>query len=107
MNLNKIEPKNETEELLLSLTKNCETLIQHTHRKAEQTLEFKLTKSRETFHFQPPISIEEFLMLGLTSLELYIFFITEESSKFEIYKFPTQKVVVFLMKKSETKLKET
>ena len=27
MNLNMIQPKNETEDLLLSVTKNCETLM--------------------------------------------------------------------------------
>ena len=53
MNLYMIKPKNETRGLLLSITKNYETLIQQTHRKAEQTLEIELTKSRETFHFQP------------------------------------------------------
>ena len=45
-----IRPKNETENLLLSITKNCETLIEQTHRKAEETLEFKMIKPRETFH---------------------------------------------------------
>ena len=38
-----IQPKNETEDLLLSKTKNWETLIEQTHRKAEQTLEIKLS----------------------------------------------------------------
>ena len=71
MNLNMIRPKNETEYLLLSITKNCETLIKQTHGKAEETLEFKLTKPRETFHFNPPISIEGSWMVGLTSLEVY------------------------------------
>ena len=46
-----IRPKNQTEDLLLSITKNCETLIEQTHRKAEETLEFKMIKPRETFHF--------------------------------------------------------
>ena len=41
MNLNMIRPKNDTEDLLLSITKNCETLIEKTHRKAAETLEFK------------------------------------------------------------------
>ena len=50
-----IRPKNETEDLLLSITKNCETLIKQTHRKAEETLEFKMNKPKETFHFNPPI----------------------------------------------------
>ena len=45
MNLNTIRPKNETEDLLLS-TKNCETLIEQTHRKAEETLEFKMFQSK-------------------------------------------------------------
>ena len=44
-----IRPKNETEDLLLATTKNCEILLKQTDRKAEETLEFKLTKSRETF----------------------------------------------------------
>ena len=35
MNLNMIRVKNETEDLLLSLSKNCETLIEQTHRIAE------------------------------------------------------------------------
>ena len=88
MNLNMIQPKNETENLLLSITKNCQTLIKQTHRKAEETLEFKMIKPRETFHFKPPISIEGEWMVGLTDLEMYnsIFNITEENNKFEIYR---------------------
>ena len=54
MNINVIRPKNQTEDFLLSLTKNCDTLIEQTHRKAEQTLEFKMIKPRKTFHFNPP-----------------------------------------------------
>ena len=77
-----IRPKNGTETLLLSKTKNCETLIEQTHRKAEETLEFKLTKSRETFHFNPRILIEGSWMIGLTSLEVYnsIFNITKKNN---------------------------
>ena len=55
MNLNVIRPKNETEKKLLSKTKNCETLIKQTPRKAKETLEFRPNKSRETFSFKPPI----------------------------------------------------
>ena len=32
MNLNMIRPENGTEDLLLSKTKNCETLIDQTHK---------------------------------------------------------------------------
>ena len=88
-----IRPKNETEDLLLSITKNCQTLIEQTHRKAEETLEFKMVKPRETFHFKPPIQIKGDWMIGLTDLEVYnsIFNITEENNKFQLYKFPDEK----------------
>ena len=82
-----IQPKNETEDLLLSITENCETLIEQTHRKPEETLEFKMLKSREIFHFSPPIQTKGNWMLGLIDLEVYnsIFNITEENNKFELY----------------------
>ena len=88
-----IRPKNETENLLLLITKNCKTLIEQTHRKAEETFEFKMIKSRETFHFKPPIQIQGDWIIGLTDLEVYnsIFNITEENNKFELYKFPDEK----------------
>ena len=87
MNLNMIHPKNETENLLLSITKNCEKLVEQTHRKPEETLEFKMNKPRETFHFTPPIQIRGDWMIGLVDLEVYnsIFNITEENNKFELY----------------------
>ena len=50
-----VRPKNEAQDLLLSITKNCETLIHQIHTKPEETLEFKMVKPRETFHFNPPI----------------------------------------------------
>ena len=93
MNLDMIRPKNQTEDFLLSITKNCETLIKHTHRKAEETLEFKMTKPRKAFHFNPPIQVKEDWMLGLIDLEVYnsIFKITEENNKLQLYKFPDEK----------------
>ena len=93
MDLNMIRPKNQTEDLLLSITKNCETLIEQTHRKPEETLEFKMTKPRKIFHFKPPIQVKGDWMIGLTDLEVYNsnFNITEENNKFELYKFPDEK----------------
>ena len=82
-----IRAKNRTKVLLLSITKNCETLINQTHRKAEETVEFKVIKPRETFHFNPPIQIKEDWMIELTYLEVYnsICKITEENNNFEFY----------------------
>ena len=48
-------------------------LIEQTHRKTEETLEAKMTKPGETFHFNPPITNIDSWMIGLTSFELYNF----------------------------------
>ena len=52
-----------------------------------------MVKSRETFHFKPPIQINGNWMIGLTDLEVYnsIFNITEKNNKFHLYKFPDEK----------------
>ena len=82
-----IQRKNETEDLLLSITINCETLIEQTHRKTEETLEFKMIKPRETFRFNPRIQMKKDRVIGSISLRNYnsIFNITEENKNFELY----------------------
>ena len=81
-------PKIETEDLLLSITKNCETSIEQTHTKPQETSEFNMIKQRQTFHFNPPIQINGNWMIGLTDLEVYnsFFKITEVNEKIEIYR---------------------
>ena len=88
-----IRPKTDTEDLLLSITKNCEKLIEQTHRKPEETLEVKMIKPREIFYFNPPIQIKGYWMIEITDLEVYnsIFNKTEQNNKFELYKFPEEK----------------
>ena len=84
LNMNQLE--NETEDLLLSITENCETLIHQIQTRPEETLQFKMIKPRETFHFNPPIQVEDDWMLGLIDLEVYnsIFKKTEENNKFDL-----------------------
>ena len=62
-------PKNETEELLLSKTLNCETLKKQTHKKPQETLEFRLKHPREIFSFKPfnDLGLDSKWMVGLTS----------------------------------------
>ena len=88
-----IKPENETEVLLPLKTETCETLIEQTHRKAEETLECKMIQPKQAFHFTPPIPIEGSLMIDLTDLEVYnsIFNVTEQNNKLQLYKFPDEK----------------
>ena len=57
-------------------------------------MDFKLNKSRETFHFNPPIHNEGSLMLKLSNLEVYkfIFNIIDENNKFELFELPDSKI---------------
>ena len=51
-----VRPKNKSHDLLISITKKCETPIKQTDQKPQETLESKLTKSRERFSFKPSIN---------------------------------------------------
>ena len=87
MNLNIIQLKFYTEDLAPSITKNSETLIEQTHRQAEETLEIEVNKSRETFSINPPIQGKGDWMFGIQSQEVYnyIFNINTMNIKFELY----------------------
>ena len=80
-------PRKETEDLLRSITKNCETLIKQIHTEPQETLEFKLTQPNETFSLKPSIMSgpDSKRIIDLTSLEVYnyLFNITEEINNFE------------------------
>ena len=69
--LKKIQPKTEREVLKLSITTYCETPIKQTHTKPQEMLEVKLTKSRERFQFNPPLTFQGSWMIRLTSPEVY------------------------------------
>ena len=87
-----IRPENQTDFLLLFITKNCETNIKETHTKPEKILEFKVTELREKFSFKlsPNLGLDSNWRKRFTKLEVYnpIFNITEEDNKLEIYEFP-------------------
>ena len=100
MNLDMIQPQ-KSEDFLLSTTKNGKKLIKQTHRKAE-TLEFELTKPRETISFKPSITLGlgSDCMIGLKSVEVYnsSFNITEENDKFELYTNSSEEISFFKLK---------
>ena len=90
MNSSMIRAKIETIDQLISITKNCETLIKRTHTKAPETLEFKMIKPRETVHLNHPNQVDGDLMIGLTDSEVYNSFLTltEANNKFQLYTNP-------------------
>ena len=89
MNLFLIRSKNKTEDFILSITKNCETLIKQSHRKPQELHEIKQSKSRETFHFNPSnnLGLDSNWMSSFITPETYnsTFNIKEQNNKFELH----------------------
>ena len=75
-------------ELLLLIKKHTNTLIQQTKTKPQETLEFKLVRSKQTFSFNPPINLvdEGKWLSRVSSLECTysVFNITNENNSFSI-----------------------
>ena len=104
MNLNMLQPKIIIEHLQLSVTKNCGTLIKQTHTKPQETIDFNVNKSIETFLFNPPVSFEGSRMIGLTNCEVYISFLNINSIK--KIEFITDNFDEFSFEESKDELKE-
>ena len=75
-------------ELLLSIKKHTDTLIEQMKSRPQETLEFKMKKQMETFSFNPPknLSEEGKWLLAVTSSEATnsVFNITNENYSFSI-----------------------
>ena len=89
MNLDMIRPRSKTEVFLISSAKNCETLIKQTLTKTQRTLDFKNSKSREFFWFEPSFNLGLISnwMVELTNLEVKKSFLEKRqgNNKFELF----------------------
>ena len=47
------------ESLLLSIAKSNQDIVEKTHSKPKQTLEFKMTKQKESFSCDVPLNLDE------------------------------------------------
>ena len=75
-------------ELLLLFKKHTDTLIEQTKTKPQETLEFKMIQSKQTFSFNPPVNLSEEgkRLLGVTLFDCTntVFNITNENNSFSI-----------------------
>ena len=74
------------ESLLLSIAKSNQEIVENTHSKPQETLEFKMNKQKESFSFDVPLILNEKWMMGVTSLEVYntVYNITNSNNKLQI-----------------------
>ena len=75
-------------ELLLLIKKHTDTLIEQTKTRSQETLEFRMNKQRQTFSFNPPISLVEegkwLMAVSLFECTNSVFNITNENNSFSI-----------------------
>ena len=86
MDLSTFVTYDKKESLLLSIAKSNQEIVEITHSKPQETLEFKMTKQKESFSFDVPLLLPEKWMMGVTSLEVYntVYNITEKNNKLQI-----------------------
>ena len=80
--------ENQPEHLLISITKNCQTLFAQTKTKPQEMLEFTMGKQMQTFSINSPITLSEqdSCLLSFSSFETtnYVFILTVENNSFSI-----------------------
>ena len=86
MDLSNFVTYDKKESLLLSIAKSNQEIVENTHSKPQETLEFKMNKQKESFSFDVPLELPEQWMMGVTSLEVYntVYNITEKNNKIKI-----------------------
>ena len=86
MDLSTFVTYDKKESLHISIAKSNQEVVENTHSKPQETLEFKMTKQKESFSFDVPLQLNEKWMTGVTSLEVYntVYDITEKNNKLQI-----------------------
>ena len=86
MDLSSFITYDKKESLLLSIAKSNQEIVENTHSKPQETLEFKMNKQKESFSFDVPLILNEKWMMGVTSLEVYntVYNITNSNNKLQI-----------------------
>ena len=71
MDLSTFVTYDKKESLLFKISNYHQEIVVNTHSKPQETLEFKMTKQKESFSFDIPLELNEKWMMGVTSLDVY------------------------------------
>ena len=83
MDLSTFVTYDKKEFILLNIAKSKQEIVENTHSKPRETLEFKMTNQKESFSFDVLFQLNEKWMMGVTSLEVYntVYNNTEKNNK--------------------------
>ena len=86
MDLSNFITYDKKESLPLNIAKSNQEIVENTHSKPQETLEFKMAKQKESFSFDVPLLLPQKWMMGVTSLEVYntVYNIIERKNKLQI-----------------------
>ena len=86
MDLSNFVTYDKKESLWLNIAKSNLDIVENTLSKPQETLEFKMTKQKESFSYDVPLELPEKWMMGVTSLEVYnsVYSITNKNNSFQI-----------------------
>ena len=59
MDLSNFVTYDKKESLLLNIAKSNHEIVENTHSKPQETLEYKMTKRKESFSFDVPLELNE------------------------------------------------
>ena len=84
MDLSQLSPADEIETLTLEIVKLMQKVEENTHTKAQEPLEFKLTKPKQNFNFDKQLIIPKKWLMGVTILQVYntVYKMTERNKIF-------------------------
>ena len=87
MDLSNFVTYDKKESLLLSIAKSNQEIVENTHSKPQEILEFKMNKQKESFSFDIPLELPEQWMMGVTSLEVNntVYNITEKNNEIKLF----------------------
>ena len=71
MDLSNFVTYDKKESLFSSIAKSNQEFVENTHSKPQETLQFNMTKQKESFSPGVPLPLDDNWMLGVTSLEVY------------------------------------
>ena len=86
MDLNNLTTNDQKELLLLHILKSNLEIVENTHSKAQETLEFKMNTPTKDFQFDEPLLLSGNYMMGVTNLEVYntVYNIDHHNNRFTI-----------------------
>ena len=87
MDLSNISANDQKELLLLDILKSNLEIVENTHSKAQETLEFKMNTPTKDFQFDEPLILSQSWMMGVTNLEVYdtVYNIDRHINSFNIF----------------------